>query len=354
MLYQTDDVRINKIKELLPPIALVERFPATEKASASVYQGREAIHNIMNDQDDRLLVVIGPCSIHDPKAAIEYGQRLAPLREKYRDNLEVVMRVYFEKPRTTVGWKGLINDPYLDNSFKLNDGLRIGRKLLLDLNDLGLPTAGEFLDMITPQYMGDFMCWGAIGARTTESQVHRELASGLSCPVGFKNGTDGTIKIAIDAIGAASAPHHFLSVTKYGHSAIVETTGNQDCHIILRGGNKSTNFDADSVKSVTDQLNNIGLNDKVMIDFSHANSQKKFENQMLVCKDVCQQIAEGNQSIFGVMVESHLEQGRQDLVDGVAPKYGQSITDACIGWQDTETLLAELNQAVAQRRTVNS
>lgn len=354
MLHQTDDVRISKIKELLPPIALLERFPATEKASASVYQGREAIHNIMNDQDDRLLVVIGPCSIHDPKAAIEYGQRLVELREKYRDNLEVVMRVYFEKPRTTVGWKGLINDPYLDNSFKLNDGLRIGRKLLLDLNDLGLPTAGEFLDMITPQYMGDFMCWGAIGARTTESQVHRELASGLSCPVGFKNGTDGTIKIAIDAIGAASAPHHFLSVTKYGHSAIVETTGNKDCHIILRGGNKSTNFDADSVKSVTDQLNNIGLNDKVMIDFSHANSQKKFENQMLVCKDVCQQIAEGNQSIFGVMVESHLEQGRQDLVDGVAPKYGQSITDACIGWQDTEKLLAELNQAVAQRRTANS
>lgn len=353
MLFQTDDVRINKIKELLPPIALLERFPATEKASASVYQGRQAIHDILNGQDDRLLVVIGPCSIHDPKAAIEYGQRLVALREKYKDNLEVVMRVYFEKPRTTVGWKGLINDPYLDNSFKLNDGLRIGRKLLLDLNDLGLPTAGEFLDMITPQYMGDFMCWGAIGARTTESQVHRELASGLSCPVGFKNGTDGTIKIAIDAIGAASAPHHFLSVTKYGHSAIVETTGNKDCHIILRGGNKSTNFDADSVKSVTDQLNNIGLNDKVMIDFSHANSQKKFENQMLVCEDVCQQIAEGNQSIFGVMVESHLEQGRQDLVDGVAPTYGQSITDACIGWQDTETLLAELNQAVAQRRKTN-
>ena len=241
MFYQTDDVRINQIKELLPPIALLERFPATQKASKSVFEGREAIHNIFNGKDDRLLVVIGPCSIHDPKSALEYGERLVKLREKYADTLEIVMRVYFEKPRTTVGWKGLINDPYMDNTFQLNDGLRIGRKLLLDLNDLGLPTAGEFLDMITPQYMGDFMCWGAIGARTTESQVHRELASGLSCPVGFKNGTDGTIKIAIDAIGAASAPHHFLSVTKLGHSAIVETTGNPDCHIILHGGTAPNN-----------------------------------------------------------------------------------------------------------------
>ncbi len=260
------------------------------------------------------------------------------------------MRVYFEKPRTTVGWKGLINDPDMDESFKLNDGLRIGRKLLLDLNDMGLPTAGEFLDMITPQYMADFMCWGAIGARTTESQVHRELASGLSCPVGFKNGTDGTIKVAIDAIGSAAASHHFLSVTKLGHSAIVETTGNKDCHIILRGG-KTTNFDAESVKAVTEQLASSKLNTKLMIDFSHANSSKKFENQMLVCSDVCQQIKQGNDDIFGVMVESHLVEGRQDLVDGKAKVYGQSITDACIGWSDTEKLLAELDEAVKVRRS---
>ncbi len=349
MSYQTDDLRINKIKELLPPVALLERFPASEKATAAVINSREAIHNIFKGNDDRLLVVIGPCSIHDTEAAMEYGQRLVQLREKYQGTLEVVMRVYFEKPRTTVGWKGLINDPYLDNSFKLNDGLRMGRNLLAQLNDLGLPTAGEFLDMITPQYMADLMCWGAIGARTTESQVHRELASGLSSPVGFKNGTDGTIKVAIDAIGAASAPHHFLSVTKYGHSAIVETTGNEDCHIILRGG-RSTNYDADSVKTVTDQLSASGLNTKIMIDFSHANSSKKFENQMLVCEDVCAQMAGGNDNIFGVMVESHLVEGRQDLIDGKAAVYGQSITDACIGWADTEKLLAQLDEAVLARR----
>ena len=348
MFKKTDDVRINKIKDLLPPVALLERFPASDKATESVLNGREAIHKILHGKDKRLLVVIGPCSIHDPKAALEYGEKLVVLREKYQDNLEIVMRVYFEKPRTTVGWKGLINDPYMDNSFKLNDGLRIGRKLLLDLNELGLPTAGEFLDMITPQYMADFMCWGAIGARTTESQVHRELASGLSCPVGFKNGTDGMVKIAIDAIGSASAPHHFLSVTKMGHAAIVETTGNEDCHIILRGG-KTTNYDADSVNEVIKQLAQMGLINKVMIDFSHANSKKQFKNQMLVCDDVSKQIAQGNDNIFGVMVESHLVEGRQDLVNGEAKTYGQSITDACIGWQDTEKLLAQLNEAVAKR-----
>ena len=351
MFYETDDVRINQIKELLPPVALLERFPATKNASKSVYEGRESIHKILNGEDDRLLVVVGPCSIHDPKAALEYGERLVKLREKYKSNLEIVMRVYFEKPRTTVGWKGLINDPYMDGSFKLNDGLRIGRKLLLDLNDLGLPTAGEFLDMITPQYMADFMCWGAIGARTTESQVHRELASGLSCPVGFKNGTDGTIKVAIDAIGAASASHHFLSVTKLGHSAIVETTGNKDCHIILRGGSRASNFDAESVKDVTEQLEKSSLNTKIMIDFSHANSSKMFANQMKVSTDVSHQIAGGNDNIFGVMVESHLVEGRQDLVDGEAKVYGQSLTDACIGWGDTEILLAELNEAVEARRS---
>lgn len=352
-MYQTDDVRINKIKDLLPPIALLERFPASEKATKTVVAGRAAIHNILNDKDDRLLVVIGPCSIHDPKAALEYGNRLVALRQKYKDTLEVVMRVYFEKPRTTVGWKGLINDPFMDNSFKLNDGLRIGRKLLLDLNDLGLPTAGEFLDMITPQYMADFMCWGAIGARTTESQVHRELASGLSCPVGFKNGTDGTIKIAIDAIGSAAASHHFLSVTKFGHAAIVETTGNSDCHIILRGG-KTTNFDAESVKDVTEQLSSCDLNTKVMIDFSHANSSKKFENQMLVSTDVSKQVSQGNQNIFGVMVESHLVEGNQSLVNGKAQVYGQSVTDACIGWEDTERLLEQLNDAVINRKNTTA
>ncbi|MXR70537.1 3-deoxy-7-phosphoheptulonate synthase AroG [Shewanella sp. JBTF-M18] len=349
MYYQTDDVRINKIKELLPPVAILERFPASENASATVFNARQNIHNILKKEDDRLLVIIGPCSIHDPKAAFEYGQRLAKLREQYQDQLEVVMRVYFEKPRTTVGWKGLINDPYMDNSFKLNDGLRTARKLLLDLNELGVPTAGEFLDMITPQYVADLMCWGAIGARTTESQVHRELASGLSCPVGFKNGTDGTIKVAIDAIGAASAPHHFLSVTKYGHSAIVSTKGNPDCHIILRGG-KEPNYSAEHVKTISEQLAKAKLPQNIMVDFSHANSSKQFKRQMLVGEDIASQVSSGERAIFGVMVESHLVEGRQDYVEGQSLCYGQSITDACIGWEDTETLLAQLNQSVIERR----
>ena len=350
MTIKTDEFRTTLIENLVSPAELAEQIPLADNTANFIIESRRQIEAIINKEDDRLLVVIGPCSIHDTEAAVDYAKQLKLLHDKYKNELLIVMRVYFEKPRTTVGWKGLINDPYLDNSFKLNDGLRMGRKLLSDLNDMGLPTAGEFLDMITPQYMADFMCWGAIGARTTESQVHRELASGLSCPVGFKNGTDGTIKVAIDAIGAASASHHFLSVTKYGHSAIVETAGNSDCHIILRGG-KTTNFDKDSVKSVTDQLEAANLNTKIMIDFSHANSSKKFENQMIVCKDVCGQIANGNQDIFGVMVESHIVEGRQDLVDGKAETYGQSITDACIGWSDTETLLAELNEAVINRRS---
>ncbi|MBV1842348.1 MULTISPECIES: 3-deoxy-7-phosphoheptulonate synthase AroG [Photobacterium] len=350
-MHKTDDVRIREIKELLPPVAVLERFPATEQASETVYQARQAIHNILNDEDDRLLVIVGPCSIHDTNAALEYGQRLKALREELKDDLEVVMRVYFEKPRTTVGWKGLINDPYMDNSFQLNDGLRLGRKLLLDLTDMGVPTAGEFLDMITPQYMGDLISWGAIGARTTESQVHRELASGLSCPVGFKNGTDGNIKIATDAIGSASAPHHFLSVTKYGHSAIVSTAGNEDCHIILRGG-KEPNYSAEQVNDITSKLDSAGLRQKVMIDFSHANSLKQFKRQLLVSEDVGQQIANGNSAIFGVMIESHLVEGRQDIVDGQEPTYGQSITDACIGWADTETVLRQLAASVKQRRQV--
>lgn len=349
MHYQNDDVRIKEIKELLPPIAILERFPASEKASATVFNARQSIHHILAKNDDRLLVVIGPCSIHDPKAALEYGQRLVSLREHYKDQLEIVMRVYFEKPRTTVGWKGLINDPYMDNSFKLNDGLRTARKLLVDLSDSGMPTAGEFLDMITPQYMADLMCWGAIGARTTESQVHRELASGLSCPVGFKNGTDGTIKVAIDAIGAANAPHHFLSVTKFGHSAIVSTKGNPDCHIILRGG-REPNYSAPHVAQISEQLQKAKLPDNVMIDFSHANSSKQYQRQMVVAQDVADQVAAGNKAIFGVMVESHLVEGRQDLVDGQDLCYGQSITDACIGWDDTERLLAVLAQSVIERR----
>ncbi|MEM0552589.1 MULTISPECIES: 3-deoxy-7-phosphoheptulonate synthase AroG [Aeromonas] len=348
MQHQTDDVRISEIKELLPPVAVLEKFPATETASSTVFDSRQAIHRILNGEDDRLLVVIGPCSIHDPVAAIEYGKRLKALRDELKGQLEIVMRVYFEKPRTTVGWKGLINDPYLDNSCKINDGLRLGRKLLLDLNDMGLPTASEFLDMITPQYVADLMSWGAIGARTTESQVHRELASGLSCPVGFKNGTDGTIKVAIDAIGAASAPHHFLSVTKYGHSAIVATKGNPDCHIILRGG-REPNYSATHVSEVVKGLEKAGLPQKVMIDFSHANSSKQFKNQMVVADDVADQLRAGSKAVFGVMVESHLVEGRQDLVEGCELTFGQSITDACIGWEDTETLLRNLADAVATR-----
>jgi len=343
MPYQTDDIRINNIKELLPPVALMEKFPASEDARKTVVEGRNAIHKILNGQDSRLLVIIGPCSIHDPKAALAYADKLVQLREQYKDKLEIVMRVYFEKPRTTVGWKGLINDPMLDNSCKINEGLRLARKLLLDINLKGLPTAGEYLDMITPQYIADLMSWGAIGARTTESQVHRELASGLSCPVGFKNGTDGSIKVAVDAIGAASSPHHFLSVTKFGHSAIVETAGNNDCHVILRGG-KTPNYDAESIAAITDTLNKSGLNEKIMVDFSHANSSKQFERQMLVCDDVCEQIKNGNQNIFGVMVESFLEEGNQKLVDGKAKIFGQSITDGCIGWEDTEILLEKLTR----------
>ncbi len=348
-MYQTDDVRINKVKELLPPIAVLEKFPATETAASTTYQARKAIADILNGRDDRLLVVVGPCSIHDPEAALEYGRKLKVLREELSDRLEVVMRVYFEKPRTTVGWKGLINDPYMDDSYKLNDGLRIGRKLLLDLTDMGMPTASEFLDMITPQYVADLISWGAIGARTTESQVHRELSSGLSCPVGFKNGTDGNIKIATDAIRSAEASHHFLSVTKYGHSAIVETAGNPDCHIILRGG-KEPNYSAEHVEAITSQLAASGLPQKVMIDFSHANSSKQFQRQMIVAQDICDQMANGQDAICGVMIESHLIEGRQDLVDGKALCYGQSITDACIGWSDTEKVLRQLADAVAVRR----
>lgn len=350
MTHSTDDVRIDEIKQLLPPIALLERFRLTDKAEQTVINGREAIHNILFGKDDRLLVVAGPCSIHDVKAAKAYADLLKEKRNHYKDTLEIVMRVYFEKPRTTIGWKGLINDPYLDNSFQINDGLRMARELLCHINDTGLPTAGEFLDLISPQYLADLMSWGAIGARTTESQIHRELASGLSCPVGFKNGTNGNVQIAIDGIGSASNAHHFLSVTKFGHSAIVATKGNEDCHVILRGGSDGPNYSTEHVDAVSEKLANAGVNSKVMVDFSHANSNKQHKKQIDVANSIAEQISRGSNSLFGVMIESHLVEGNQKLVVGQTPRYGQSITDACIGWSDTEGVLDTLSNAIASRR----
>ncbi|WP_434631621.1 3-deoxy-7-phosphoheptulonate synthase AroG [Chromobacterium sp. CV08] len=349
MQRQTDDVRIREIKELLPPIAHLYELPISESASELIYNTRRDIAALLRGEDDRLLVVIGPCSIHDTEAAVEYAQKLAPLRQALAGELEVVMRVYFEKPRTTVGWKGLINDPHLNESYDINAGLRIARRLLLTLNNLGMPAATEFLDMITPQYFADLISWGAIGARTTESQVHRELASGLSCPVGFKNGTDGNLKIAVDAIRSSSVSHHFLSVTKTGHSAIVSTGGNPDCHVILRGG-KEPNYSAEHVRAAAAELAAVGLPQKLMVDFSHANSRKDYRRQMEVSADVAGQIAGGDRNIFGVMVESHLVEGRQDQKPGCELKYGQSITDGCLGWDDTEKLLTQLADAVRARR----
>jgi 3-deoxy-7-phosphoheptulonate synthase len=337
------------MKELVPPSHLIREYAVSEAASTTAANARVALHRILHGQDDRLMVVIGPCSIHDPKAAMEYARRLAPLREKLGADLEIVMRVYFEKPRTTVGWKGMINDPYMDNSFRINDGLRMARELLRDINELGLPAGTEYLDVISPQYIADLISWGAIGARTTESQVHRELASGLSCPVGFKNGTDGNVKIAVEAIKAASQPHHFLSVTKGGHSAIVSTNGNEDCHIILRGG-KAPNYDAASVDEACKAIAAQGLAARLMIDASHANSSKKPENPIPVCADIAGQIAGGDARIVGVMVESHLVAGRQDLVPGKELTYGQSITDGCIDWDSSVQVLEGLAEAVRQRR----
>ena len=344
-----DDVRIKEIKELNPPSHVLREFPATKKAAETTFAARSAIHRILFGADDRLLVVIGPCSIHDYDAAMEYARRLKAEADRLQDDLLVVMRVYFEKPRTTVGWKGLINDPHLNGSFAINEGVRLARKLLWEVNELGLPAATEFLDMITPQYLADLICWGAIGARTTESQVHRELASGLSCPVGFKNGTDGNIRIAVDAIKAAQSPHHFLSVTKAGHSAIVSTTGNEDCHLIMRGG-KAPNYDAESVDAACKELSASGLQARLMVDFSHANSNKQFKRQVDVARDVGAQMAGGEERIIGVMVESHIKEGRQDLKPGVSLEYGQSITDACIGWEDSLVVLDVLADAVRQRR----
>ncbi|MCX7224161.1 MAG: 3-deoxy-7-phosphoheptulonate synthase [Burkholderiales bacterium] len=351
---QTDDQRIKDITVLPPPEHLIRFFPIHGTAIESLISStRHRIHDILAGTDDRLLVVIGPCSIHDPAAAMEYARRLLAQRHQYADTLEIVMRVYFEKPRTTVGWKGLINDPYLDETFRIDEGLRIARQLLIDINRLGLPAGSEFLDVISPQYLGDLISWGAIGARTTESQVHRELASGLSAPIGFKNGTDGNIKIATDAIQAAAGGHHFLSVHKNGQVAIVQTHGNRDCHVILRGG-KAPNYDAASVAAACQDLQKAQLPPTLMVDCSHANSSKQHQKQVDVARDIAGQLAAGSRSVFGVMVESHLQAGAQKFTpgqdDAAGLAYGQSITDACLGWDDSLQVLSVLSEAVKARR----
>ncbi|MBD8880479.1 3-deoxy-7-phosphoheptulonate synthase [Rhodanobacter sp. 7MK24] len=345
----TDDLRIRSIHPLATPLEVMDECPATNAMLDTVGNARVALHRILDGLDDRLAVVIGPCSIHDPRAALDYAQRLAAQRERLGDELEIVMRVYFEKPRTTVGWKGLINDPDLDGSFRIDKGLRVARKLLCGINALGVPAACEFLDIISPQYLADLVAWGAIGARTTESQVHREMASGLSCPVGFKNGTDGNVKIAVDAVQAASHPHHFLAVTKQGQAAIAATSGNRDCHVILRGG-KVPNYDAANVEAACAAIAKAGLPARVMIDASHANSSKKPENQPLVIADIAGQLEAGERRIVGTMVESHLVAGRQDLLEGHPLTYGQSITDGCIGWDESVRVLEQLAAAVRHRR----
>ncbi|MCS7026982.1 MAG: 3-deoxy-7-phosphoheptulonate synthase [Bryobacteraceae bacterium] len=348
MPYRTDDVRIQETRELLTPQMLLEEFPLRQEEAKLVYETRQAIHRMLHGQDYRLAVIAGPCSIHDTHAAIDYGGRLLEMAKAYSSHLLVIMRVYFEKPRTTVGWKGLINDPFLDESFQINEGLRRARQLLVRLCSMGMPAGTEFLDMITPQYIGDLISWGAIGARTTESQVHRELASGLSCPVGFKNGTDGNVRIAVDAVRAARIPHHFLSVTKAGHSAIVCTKGNKDCHVILRGG-KLPNFDEESVEAVLLALRAAKLPEHIMIDCSHANSMKNYRLQGAVARNVAGQISGGQKGIFGVMLESNLVAGRQDLIPGKELVYGQSITDACIDLEETKQILEMLAEAVEKR-----
>lgn len=350
MSHEIDDLRITNTKELLSPSDLIERVPVGEVAAESVYLARSEMRRILKGEDDRLAVVVGPCSIHDPEAALEYAKLLKACRTELADDLLIIMRVYFEKPRTTVGWKGLINDPDLDNSFHINKGLEVARKVLLDINSLGLPAGVEYLDLVSPQYIADLVGWGAIGARTTESQGHRELASGLSCPVGFKNGTAGSVQIAVDAIGAARHSHHFLSVTKEGCSAIFETAGNQDCHLILRGGKGHTNYDAASIDDASALLRGAGLAEQVMVDCSHANSRKKPARQAYVCQDVCYQIADGDQRIIGVMLESNLVEGNQSLESGEPLVRGKSITDACLSWEATKPLLANLAKAVRSRR----
>ena len=349
MTPQTTDLRITRLEMLSPPSQVIGEKPSTSMIAETVGAARQAVHRLLHGQDDRLVVVIGPCSIHDPKAALEYAERLAAERRRHAEDLEIIMRVYFEKPRTTVGWKGLINDPDLDGSFQINDGLRLARRVLLGVNALGLPAACEFLDVTTPQYIADLVAWGAIGARTTESQIHRELASGLSCPVGFKNGAGGDVKIAVDAVLAASHPHHFLAVTKEGRSAIAATTGNNDTHIVLRGG-KTPNYDSANIAAATAELAKAGLSERLMIDVSHGNSGKNHENQPRVVADICDQLAAGERRIMGVMIESHLVAGRQDLLAGRELTYGQSITDACIDWDASVRVLEELAESIRARR----
>jgi 3-deoxy-7-phosphoheptulonate synthase len=350
----TDDLRILETKELLSPEQLISEYPITDRASETVFQTRAALQKILHRHDDRLFVVVGPCSIHDPEAALDYASRVAGPIKELADDIQVVMRVYFEKPRTTVGWKGLINDPRLDGSFRINEGLRVARKLLLALAEMGIPAGTEYLDLISPQYYADLISWGAIGARTTESQCHRELASGLSCPVGFKNGTSGDIQIAVDAVGSAMRPHHFLSVTKGGHSAIFSTAGNPDCHVILRGGGGHPNYDPESIGDAAGLMIKAGIRPAIVVDCSHSNSAKKPERQILVCEDVAGQIAGGEENIVGLMLESHLVAGTQKVIPGQPLNYGQSITDACIAWDDTLPLLHELADAVRKRRALRA
>ena len=349
MQYLTDNTRITGLMEVSPPNEIITEIPISADSSELVFKSRKEISDILHGRDDRLVVVVGPCSIHDPESALEYAKRLKSIEAKHSNQLKIVMRVYFEKPRTTIGWKGLINDPNLDNSYDVNLGLRKARKVLLDINNLGLPAGTEFLDMITPQYLADLISWGAIGARTTESQIHRELASGLSCPVGFKNSTNGSIKVAIDAIGSASNSHIFLSITKEGKSAIFNSSGNEDCHVILRGGS-DTNYESSFVESTSKELEAAKKSKNVMIDMSHGNSKKQFKRQLIVNKDISDQISSGEERIFGVMIESNLEEGNQKIGPLEEIKYGQSITDACVGWNDTEIMINQLSTAIENKR----
>lgn len=351
MKHNTDDLRITGMEEVTSPAKIMQELPTSDVASSTVFKARKEAHRIIKGEDDRLLVIVGPCSIHDTKAAHEYADRLSVLKDELKDDLQIIMRVYFEKPRTSLGWKGLINDPDISGEFNINKGLRVARKLLLELSEKGMPAATEFLDLISPQYVADLISWGAIGARTTESQGHRELASGSSCPIGFKNGTNGNVDIAINAIKAAAKPHHFLSVTKDGHSAIFTTSGNEDCHVILRGGQRP-NYDSVSIEDASNDLRKNGLSPSLMVDFSHANSRKDHNNQRKVATNIANQIASGSYEISGVMIESHLVAGNQkgEGVDKSTLTYGQSITDACIDWDDTETVLRQLAEAVQKRR----
>jgi 3-deoxy-7-phosphoheptulonate synthase len=350
---RTDDLRISGVRALIPPQLLLEELPIDAAALATVSNARQAVHRVLHGADDRIVAVVGPCSIHDAGAALEYAAKLREAATRHAADIFIVMRVYFEKPRTTVGWKGFINDPHLDGSFAINEGLRQARKLLLEINRMGVPCGTEFLDLLSPQYISDLIAWGAIGARTTESQTHRQLASGLSCPVGFKNGTDGSIRVAVDALRAAAAPHAFMGMTKTGQAAIFETVGNEDCHVILRGG-KTPNYDAASVDVAAKELAAAGLAPHLMVDFSHANSSKQYRKQMEVAADIARQLAAGEERVVGVMVESHLNAGRQDLVPGQSLAYGVSITDACLGWDDTVATLETLAKGVRERRLAHS